>query len=309
MDGFVARSDLIAGERLKALSRRSDALGFARLAGHGIAIAGTAGLLQASLGTAWSLPAALLYGVVLIFLFAPLHETIHRTAFRARRLNDALAWFAGLVLVLPPHYFRLFHFAHHRYTQDPALDPELAGPKPERLGQLLSYVSGVPYWRERLTTTVRHALGRVTDAFVPARERAVVVAEARVVLAVYTGIALLSVGFSTWAPVIYWVVPAVLGQPALRLFLLAEHAGCPRVPDMLANTRTTLSNALVRYLAWNMPFHAEHHLFPGVPFHALPAVHAEVRDRLLVLAPGYLSVHRALWSGRTRQAPAGAAGN
>ena len=49
---------------------------------------------------------------------------------------------------------------------------------------------------------------------------------------------------------------AFLGQPALRLYLLAEHTGCPAVPDMLANSRTVLTNAVVRWLAWNMPFHA-----------------------------------------------------
>ena len=39
---------------------------------------------------------------------------------------------------------------------------------------------------------------------------------------------------------------------------------------MLENSRTTYTNALVRFLAWNMPFHAEHHAWPSIPFHALP---------------------------------------
>lgn len=28
-----------------------------------------------------------------------------------------------------------------------------------------------------------------------------------------------------------------------------------------------------RKLAWNMPYHAEHHAWPSVPFHFLPFVH------------------------------------
>ena len=75
----------------------------------------------------------------------------------------------------------------------------------------------------------------------------------------------------------YWVVPALLGQPMLRLYLLAEHSACPRSADMLENTRTTYTNALVRFLAWNMPFHAEHHAWPSIPFHALPQTNALVR--------------------------------
>ena len=40
----------------------------------------------------------------------------------------------------------------------------------------------------------------------------------------------------------FWLLPLLLGQPFLRLFLLAEHAGCPHEPDMLKNSRTTRTN-------------------------------------------------------------------
>ena len=43
----------------------------------------------------------------------------------------------------------------------------------------------------------------------------------------------------------------------------------------LTNTRTTLTNAAVRLLMWNMPFHAEHHLYPSIPFHRLADAHAD----------------------------------
>ena len=42
-----------------------------------------------SVGSAWYWPAAFVYGVVLVFVFAPLHETIHRTAFRTPWINEA----------------------------------------------------------------------------------------------------------------------------------------------------------------------------------------------------------------------------
>ena len=43
----------------------------------------------------------------------------------------------------------------------------------------------------------------------------------------------------------------------------------------------------MRFLAWNMPFHAEHHAWPSIPFHALPRTNALIRDRLRTTAPGY----------------------
>ena len=37
-----------------------------------------------------------------------------------------------------------------------------------------------------------------------------------------------------------------------------------------------------------MPYHAEHHAYPAIPFHALPRLHARVRDRIENLEPGYV---------------------
>jgi fatty acid desaturase len=284
---------VLARDRLAALYRRSDGRGLARLAGHGALLAAGIAAASGAAGTAWLGPAMLAYGVVLTALFAPLHECIHRTAFAGRRLNDAVAWTCGLVLVLPPFYFRRFHFDHHRYTQDPARDPELIAAKPASRTQYLWQASGLPYWRERLTTTARHALGRVdAAAFLPPAVHRRIVREARILWAVYLGIAAASVAAGSAAALWYWLGPALLGQPFLRLFLMAEHGGCRRLADGLVNTRTTLSNRFVRFITWNMPYHAEHPLYPAVPFHALPRVHVLVADKLAVPASGYTAVHR-----------------
>ncbi len=53
----------------------------------------------------------------------------------------------------------------------------------------------------------------------------------------------------------------------------------------------------VRLLMWNLPFHAEHHLYPSIPFHALPATHGLIRDRLGFVADGYIRVHRGFIAG------------
>ena len=304
MDPDVVLSDAIDKRRLKALSARSDAKGMAQLAEHLALFCATGLAVVAARGSLWLFPAMAVHGVVLIFLFAPLHETIHRTAFRSRRLNDAVAWVCGFLLLLPPTYFRAFHFAHHRHTQDPERDPELARAKPRSLGGYLLVVSGLPYWRDRVTAIPRHATGRVTEAFVPPSQQPAVIREARVVLLLYAGLAAASVAASSWLAVLLWVAPALIGQPALRMYLLAEHTGCPLVPDMLRNSRTTRSTAAVRRLAWNMPYHTAHHAYPAVPFHALPAAHDLMKDRVAVQAPGYFVVQREIIAGLGR--PSGA---
>jgi fatty acid desaturase len=303
-DAIYATTAATASERraLLELATRSDLRGLGQLGLHVAALLATGWVVWLARGSAW-LPASMLpYGILLVFLFAPLHETIHRTAFWSRWLNDGVAWACGAVLLLPPEYFRAFHFTHHRYTQDPARDPELAAPKPASLWAWLWQVSGLPYWRERVATILRHALGRAGEPFIAPHARPGIVREAHRLLAVYAALALCSILAGSDALLVFWLAPALLGQPFLRMYLMAEHTGCPLVPAMLENSRTTLSTALVRRLAWNMPYHAEHHAHPALPFHSLPAAHRLLTARIAVQASGYLAVQREILSGLAARA-------
>ncbi len=282
-------------ETLRLWSRRSDVPGLLHLAGHLAALLVTGTAVWLARGTLWIWPAMWIHGVVLIFLFTPLHECIHRTAFRTRASNEGIAFVIGVLLVLPREYFRAFHFAHHRFTQDPARDPELAAPKPENLRQWLWHVSGMPYWIAQARGTVEHAFGRAPETFYKdERQRRAVIVEARIVLAIYALVLLVSLATGSAAALVFWVIPALLGQPALRLYLMAEHGLCPRTPDMLENTRTTYTNDLIRALAWNMPYHAEHHAYPAVPFHRLAEVNRAIAPRLKSTSPGYIAVQRQI---------------
>ena len=278
----------------KALSVRSDAKGALHLAAHLGLLSASSALVLAAWPGWWLLPAWPLQAILLVSLFCPLHESIHRTAFRSRWLNDTVAWICGGLLLLPPNWFRAYHNAHHRWTQDPERDPELIVPKPRTLGAYLAQLSGLPYWWRQVRMLLRHAAGRVTHDFVPSGERDLVVKEARILLAVYGLAAIASLAGGSLLLALLWVVPALLGQPFLRAYLMAEHGGCPLVANMLENSRTTRSNALVRWLAWNMPYHAEHHAYPALPFHALPAAHRLLAPRIRYQASGYIAVHRSL---------------
>ena len=285
------------GSAAELCARPSDRAGVMHLAGHLLGLAAAGLLIARTRGTVLLPIGLVLYGVVLAFLFAPLHEAVHRTAFRSRWLNDAVAWGAGLVLLLPPNWFRAFHFAHHRHTQIAGLDPELAMKRVETWPDYLIHLSGWRYWRDAIGLILRHARGRADAPFVPPRLQPRLVREARIFVAVYASVAALSVAFWSDAAIVYWLAPAILGQPFLRAYLLAEHTGLPLVESFWENTRTTLTGLPLRFLAWNMPFHAEHHAFPGVPFHALPALHVRQRENLKAVSPGYVAFHRG-WQRR-----------
>ncbi len=289
--------DFVAGltdsdrERLLA---RSDAAGLAHLAGHLAILAASGAWLMLALPL-W--PAALvLYAMALIFLFTLLHETTHDTPFASKALNTVIGTLCGIVLLLPYRWFTYFHLAHHRFTQDPERDPELSEPKPQTWPQYLWHLTGIAVWRAQIMQMARNALGTADDAFVPARRRGEVRTEARIHLALFAGIIAAGSYFRIDALLWLWLFPALIGQPFLRAYLLAEHGRCPFVANMLENTRTTYTTRFIRFIAWNMPYHTEHHAYPMVPFHHLPALNKLIETHLKVTEDGYLKFHRKLTS-------------
>ena len=132
------------------------------------------------------------------------------------------------------------------------------------------------------------------DAFIADKKVSAIRNEARIHLLIYFSLLSASLWFGSWVLVKYWILPLLLGQPFLRAFLLAEHTLCLEQPDMVKNTRTTLTNAVVRTLCWNMNYHVEHHAFPAIPFFRLADTHGYIRDEIAFLDRGYLSVHQQI---------------
>ena len=298
MEAVMPMGRVLAPGDVKALSRRSDLLGAAQLAVHVLLIAAAAWLVSLARGDWLVLPAMVLLGWFLVALFAPVHECVHYTAFRSRRANDIVGWLAAVPSLVNFDFYKHFHYAHHRHCQDPALDPELAPPAPRSLLAYARRVSGLVYWQARARIAWRVLRDDFRDfPFVPERARA---RTRRSVAAMYALCILVGIGWAAldpWGPVLYWIGPVVLAQPILRYMLLAEHTGCTEDSNTLTNTRTTLASWPVRLVHWNMPYHAEHHLYPSIPFHALPAAHRRIAPRLAHVTRGYAPTHRAILGG------------
>ena len=282
------------------MTRRSDRAGLWHLTGHLAAIL-ICGVLIAQGVPGWGVLVPV-QGVLIVFLFTLEHEATHKTPFATVRLNEWVGRGCGFLLLLPFEWFRYFHLAHHRWTNIEGKDPELATEKPGNLRAWIIHVSGLPYWAGGARLLIRLALGRERAAYLPESALPRMQAEARVMLAGYGAVAVCLM----ISPLLFWVwlLPVLLGQPALRLYLLAEHGDCPRVANMFENTRTTFTTGVMRFLAWNMPYHVEHHVYPSVPFHHLPALHERMRVDLQVTADGYGAFTRDyLARRRARGAP------
>lgn len=291
---FIAALD---PEEKHALHQRSNARGLWHLAGHLGALLAMAVYigLQAPLWQVLLLP----YGVTLMFLFTLSHECTHATPFANQRLNDWVGHVVSLPLILPFTWFRYFHLAHHKWTNIPDRDPELAdGGRPQTWPDYLICLSGWSYWRGNLALLWQNAFETIDAPYLPSRKHPAMRREARILIALYAVIiaSLLISPIALWL----WILPALIGQPFLRLYLLAEHGHCPPVANMLENTRTTLTNRLVHAIAWNMPYHAEHHAMPMVPFHALPRLHVAMRPHLKSVSKGYRRFSLAYLRGLSR---------
>jgi fatty acid desaturase len=287
----------LSPQALRKLQQRSDAKGLRRLAGHLAAIGCSAWLytlaLQRVQHSALVVLAVSAYGFTLVTMFAAMHETVHRTAFKSLWLNNTVGWFAGLLSFYNSTFYRYYHGWHHRFTQIPGKDPELEDKKPTSLASYLLELSGLPWWLGKLRTHAKLALGKTAGyGFLNEGNSAAVVRSVRLQLLTYAAGSALSVALGSPYIVTYWLLPVAVAQPMLRAILLAEHTGCAQNDDAFANTRTTYTIWPVRFLMWQMPYHAEHHRHPALPFFALAEAHRSLGPQLLHVARrGYFGLH------------------
>ena len=286
---------ILAVDELKALNLRSNVAGVVRFVLH-MAVLGVSGFLWGSASSWLKLSMLVVYGISLATMFCPTHECVHRTAFANPKANDVVGWWAGLLSFYNSTFYRYYHKWHHRYTQIAGKDPELDDPKPQNWTEYLWRMSGIPWWLDKIKGHTNVALGKVDDLyFLPKSAHTDVIRSTRLQLATYAGIGALSTALGhPWFIVVYWLLPLAIGQPFLRFVLIAEHAGCSDDNNPLTNTRTTLTLWPVRFLMWNMPYHAEHHMYPSIPFHALPTAHQSLRQHFARVDAGYVQVNREI---------------
>ena len=205
---------------LRELSVRSNLRGAAKSLSHYglVVLVGTlVWKVSSAWGVLWALPLMAVQGYFVAFLFMALHETAHKTAFRSRGLNLAVGYPSAFIIGQPYEYYCLFHWDHHRYTQDPDKDPELiVGVKPKSDTQLALAYSGLLQVAGRLRLMFGHAVtGKVTVPWIPESKRATIVREARAYAGLYALLLALSLWFSSALLLWVWIVPLIIGQSFL----------------------------------------------------------------------------------------------
>ncbi|MCP4438552.1 MAG: hypothetical protein GY810_06370 [Aureispira sp.] len=253
-------------------------------------------------GILWQIIASLvLFGTINCSLFACQHETVHSTAFKSRRLNKIAAFLCGIGHIYPPTIFKGLHYTHHRHTHIPGLDPEIsfAGkPMPSVISNLPSYLawlSGFPLLLFKILMVIMGCIGMPESIrkwiypFLRSSTRRAVVFEAWVIMLTYISLLLLAIYVNSG----FWgiFIGQIVGHCLLASYLVPEHNGLPHEGDILEKTRSINTNILVKLLMWNMPYHAEHHAYPAVPFHALPNLHKAMQADLIHTETSHANMH------------------
>ncbi|GAB5469677.1 MAG: fatty acid desaturase family protein [Rhodospirillales bacterium] len=275
---------------LKPLTRRSDRPGLRWLAVWLALLATTGGLLWWSLGSWWSLPATLLFGSCLTLpAYAMSHECAHGTAFRSRWLNETVFWATSLIYGEEPAHRRYAHACHHSNTWHPGKDAQMPFATPMTFRGWVLEVTGLGMIAYEAQLLLRTASGRpngAVTAVAPASELPRLILGARIFLAVYLGLAMLA-GLGQWWVVTFLLLPRLAGGPAMQLYTITQHVELEEnAADLRRSTRSIRSGALGRFLYMNMQHHIEHHLFPLVPFHRLPALNRVLAPQLPPPDPG-----------------------
>lgn len=276
---------------LKAIAARTDRPGLIWLGQWVICLALTGALVMMSLGTFWVWPAMLLHGVCLtVPAYAASHETAHGTAFRTRWLNEAVLWVASLLYMEEPLHRRFTHTNHHTHTWHIGKDSQMPFDTPMGFGAWVAEATGFALLRFHLSVFGLLALGRYTDTLrlvAPEQELPKMTRNARIMIAIYAAVLLAPI-FGVWWPFWLYVLPRILGAPVMLLFTLIQHVELQEnSPSILESTRSFRTSWLGQFLYMNMNNHVEHHLYPQVPFHALPRLAEAVQDQLPEPDPGF----------------------
>jgi len=275
----------ISRKRLKELMQRRDGPAIRDTLIWFASLAITGGLAFHFWHTWWCAPFFIAYGVLYCSASdSRWHECGHRTAFRTTWMNDFVYEMASFMVLRESTSWRWSHTRHHTDTIIVGRDPEIAVPRPPDFAGIalnfFSLQSGLAEYRRMLL----HCIGRITaeeKTYVPESEWPRIFRIARIWTAIYVVVIGASIALHSILPLMFIGLPTYYGAWLLVIFGLTQHAGLAEdVLDHRLNSRTVYINPIFRFIYWNMNYHVEHHMFPMVPYHALPALHQEIKADL-----------------------------
>jgi fatty acid desaturase len=197
-------------------------------------------------------------------------------------MNDLLYQIASFQVMRRPTVWRWSHARHHTDTLVTGRDLEVQAQLPiNPLGLFADFI-GLKLAPAEFVKVLLNAAGHLSDeekSFIPEVEWPGAINQARAWVAIYALVVGTCLYLSSWVPLLFIGLPSIYGAWLYNFFGLTQHACLPEnVLDHRLNCRTVMMNPAFRFLYWNMNYHVEHHMFPMVPYHALPRLYEAVKD-------------------------------
>lgn len=293
-------------KEMKALMQRSDSPAIrdtVLLYGLMIAFAGIGIYLWPSW---WSAPFWLAYGVLYGSASdSRWHECGHGTAFKTPWMNNVVFEIASFMIMRNSATWRWSHARHHTDTYIVGRDPEIAIMRPVVFAKVIAGFFGLPDVAAFLPRMLYNAFVGVhptEKTFVPESEWPKVVRVARISTAIYGATIALALGMGSILPLMVIGLPRLYGAWHHVMTGLLQHGGlADNVIDHRLNSRTVYMNPVSRFIYWNMNYHVEHHMFPMVPYHALPRLHAAIKHDLPAPNTSIAQAFGEMWPALRRQ--------
>lgn len=258
-------------------------------------------------GTWWAIIPFAFYGVFYASVSdSRWHEFSHGTAFKTDWLNNLFYEIASFMVLRESIPWRWSHTRHHSDTIIVGRDPEIAVPRPPNVLAIILNFFHIPIYKGYIKNVFTHCLGRITDeekTYIPETEYGKVILRARIYFLIYASVIATAIAMGSILPLLFIGLPHIYGGWLLIVYGLTQHAGlAENVLDHRLNCRTIYMNRINRFLYWNMNYHTEHHMFPLVPFHALPKLHEKIKSDMPKPYGSILEAYReiipAIWRQR-----------
>lgn len=293
-------------KEMKALMQRSDSPAIrdtVLLYGLMIAFAGIGIYLWPSW---WSAPFWLAYGVLYGSASdSRWHECGHGTAFKTPRMNNLVFEIASFMIMRNSATWRWSHARHHTDTYIVGRDPEIAVMRPVVFAKVIAGFFGLPDVAAFFPRMLYNAFIGVHPAektFVPESQWPKVVRVARISTVIYGATLALALWMGSILPLMVIGLPRLYGAWHHVMTGLLQHGGlADNVIDHRLNSRTVYMNPVSRFIYWNMNYHVEHHMFPMVPYHALPRLHDAIKHDLPSPNTSIAQAFREMWPALRRQ--------
>lgn len=224
---------------------------------------------------AWclSIPAYVAAAAALHGLSLFTHEAVHGTLCRDGKRNAFFGALCALPVMQNFSAYRVLHLRHHGHLGE-AHDPDhyanyAEAPATLRAMNLLRLVAGYPVYVAAIPVLAfRHG---------DASDRAGIVAE----LALLAGLAFFVTRYVPGDVILHaWALPMIVVNLVTNVRGMSQHTLLREPDHPVRGTRSILTDRVTAFFMCNENYHLEHHLYPGIPWHALPRAHAALRDEL-----------------------------